>query len=93
MGLALRDKAHHTYGDYISWSDETRYELVDGHAYAMVPAPLVSHQEVVGELYRQIADALDDAPCRAVCSSPPWMCVFPVRMRPMRTSIPLSSLI
>ncbi|MFN2349579.1 MAG: Uma2 family endonuclease [Thioalkalivibrio sp.] len=66
MGLALRDKAHHTYGDYISWSEETRYELVDGHAYAMAPAPSVSHQQVVGELYRQVADALDDSPCRVL---------------------------
>jgi len=60
----LRDTAHHTYGDYISWSEETRYELVDGYAYAMAPAPSVLHQEVLGELYREVADALEESPCR-----------------------------
>lgn len=66
MGFVLRDQEHHTYGDYLNWPDDVRYELVDGHAYAMVPAPSVSHQEVVLELARQVADALEGSECRVL---------------------------
>jgi Uma2 family endonuclease len=66
MGLLLRDSEHHTYAEYLTWPDELRYELIEGRAYAMAPAPSVSHQEVVGALYRQVADALDASDCRVL---------------------------
>lgn len=65
MGLPLRDQHLHTYGEYLSWPDELRYELIDGRAYAMSPAPTRQHQGIVGELFRQIANALQGHPCRA----------------------------
>lgn len=64
MGLPLKDHQHHTYADYLTWPEEERYELIDGVAYAMTPAPGRRHQEIVGEIFRQIADALDDHPGR-----------------------------
>ena len=64
MSLTQRDHQHHTYGDYCSWPDDVRYELIDGQAYAMSPGPNRRHQELVGELFRQIADALEGTPCR-----------------------------
>jgi Uma2 family endonuclease len=64
MGLAQRDTEHHTYGDYLGWPDDVRYELIDGVAYLMAPAPTLAHQDVVGEVYRQLANALTDRPCR-----------------------------
>jgi Uma2 family endonuclease len=64
MGLPVRDSARHTYGEYLTWSDDPRYELVDGVAYAMTPAPGRRHQEVVVELLRQVANALEHSPCR-----------------------------
>jgi Uma2 family endonuclease len=54
MGLSLRDPHLHTYAEYLTWSDERRYELIDGLAYAMAPAPSRQHQQVVGELFAQI---------------------------------------
>ena len=57
MGLARRDLERHTYGDYLAWPEDVRYELIDGVAYAMRPAPTVSHQEVLLELSRQIDEA------------------------------------
>ena len=66
MGLPRRDLEHHTYGDYLAWLEDVRYELVDGIAYAMSPAPTVSHQEVVLELSRQIDEALDESACRVL---------------------------
>ncbi|MFM9968873.1 MAG: Uma2 family endonuclease [Burkholderiales bacterium] len=66
MGLAKRDTAHHTYGDYLDWPEDVRYELIDGVAYLMAPAPTVRHQEIAGEIFRQIANALEDKPCRVL---------------------------
>lgn len=65
MGLLLRDHDRHTYGEYLSWPDDVRYELVDGRAYLRYPAPGLVHQDVAGELYRQVANQLAGKPCRA----------------------------
>lgn len=74
MGLPLRDVERHSYADYLAWPDDVRYELIDGVAYAMGPAPSRRHQEVVLELARQIAAALDGSPCR------PYIAPFDVRL-------------
>ena len=66
MGLARRDLEIHTYGDYLAWPEDVRYELIDGIAYAMSPAPTVSHQEVLLELSRQVDEALDESACRVL---------------------------
>lgn len=63
MSLPLRDSELHTYGDYLNWPEDQRYELIDGLAYAMAPAPTRQHQRLILELARQIADALEDSPC------------------------------
>jgi Uma2 family endonuclease len=74
MPLALRDHQQHTYRDYCAWPDEVRYELIDGHAYAMSPAPSRQHQELVFEIGRQIADALEGSGCRV------YLAPFDVRL-------------
>jgi Uma2 family endonuclease len=66
MGLALRDPDRHTYREYLTWPDDARCELIDGEAYLMAPAPTLSHQDVVGEVFRQLANALSGRPCRAL---------------------------
>ncbi len=66
MGLPLRDHDYHTYGDYLRWPEEVRYELIDGQAYLMAPpAPDLAHQDIAGEIFRQVANALHGKPCRA----------------------------
>ena len=65
MSLPQRDEQHHTYGEYLLWPEDQRYELIDGVAYAMTPAPTRRHQEVLGELFRQVANALQHHPCTA----------------------------
>jgi Uma2 family endonuclease len=65
MGLPRRDTAYHTYADYLMWPEDVRYELIDGVAYLMAPAPLRLHQEFVGELCYQVRAALEGKPCRA----------------------------
>lgn len=65
MGLARRDQQLHTYGDYLGWPENVRYELIDGVAYLMAPARTLDHQDVAGEIYFQLRRALQDKPCRA----------------------------
>lgn len=64
MGLALKDTQHHCYGDYLAWPADVRYELIDGEAYLMAPAPDLAHQDVAGEIFRQVANAMEGRPCR-----------------------------
>lgn len=63
MGYALRSNEHYTYADYLAWPEEGRYELIDGQAYLMAPAPTVNHQLLVFEIARQAANALEGKPC------------------------------
>lgn len=64
MGLARRDSIHHTYGDYLGWPQDLRYELIDGEAFLMAPAPELGHQEVAGEIFFQLRLALGEGSCR-----------------------------
>jgi Uma2 family endonuclease len=64
MALALRDEDLHTYGEYLTWPDDLRFELIDGVAYCMAPAPTLDHQDFAGEIYFQLRQALQGKPCR-----------------------------
>lgn len=66
MGLALKDDSFHNYGDYLAWPDDMRYELIDGAAYMMAPAPDISHQKIAGDIYRQAANVLAGKQCEAL---------------------------
>jgi Uma2 family endonuclease len=70
MTLLKRDTHYHTYADYLTWSRSYGDELISGTAYVREPpAPSWLHQEVVVELCRQIANALEGKSCR-VCVAP-----------------------
>lgn len=64
MSLPRKDQEYHTYGDYLGWPDDVRYELIDGVAYLMAPAATISHQEIAGEVYFQARRFLEAKPCR-----------------------------
>jgi len=53
-----------TWDDYRTWADDERWELIDGAAYAMSPAPTTRHQGVVGRLFSRIESQLRAGPCR-----------------------------
>ncbi len=59
----------YTYADYLSWTDNRRYELIDGQVYIMTPAPSSRHQKILIELIRQISMYLFDKECE-VYSAP-----------------------
>jgi len=70
----LKEKERFTYTDYLTWSDDERWELIDGVAYCMSPAPGVRHQELSGELFRQLANYLKGKICK------PFSAPFDIRL-------------
>src|SRR3954452_5900695 len=69
MPVRKRDNDYHTYADYYVWSRTWGDELIQGTAYVREPAPTFWHQLIVGEIYRQVANALQTTSWR-VCISP-----------------------
>jgi Uma2 family endonuclease len=64
MTVLKRDADYHTYSDYLTWSRDYGDELINGTAYVREPpSPSQSHQQIVVELCRQVANALEDKPC------------------------------
>jgi len=59
-----REAERFTYADLITWSEDERWELIDGIPYDMTPAPSRQHQDIVTELMVQFGVFLRDAPCR-----------------------------
>ncbi len=69
MALSQRkEERRYTYADYCRWNDGQRWELIDGEAYLMAPAPTPAHQIVVFEIGRQVANALEGKPCTVLLS-------------------------
>jgi Uma2 family endonuclease len=61
MSSAVRKSSHsYTVTDYLSWQGDERYELIDGEAYLMAPAPVVEHQRITGNLYFGLRLCLKD---------------------------------
>jgi len=53
----------YTYSDYLKWDDDVRYELIDGVPYLM-SAPMVRHQEILGNLYTLLNIFLKGKQCK-----------------------------
>jgi Uma2 family endonuclease len=71
VGLPARKlDRRYTYGDYCTWPDDERWELIRGVAWNMSPAPSVPHQRVVYDLFGLIRDFLKEhpGPCQALGS-------------------------
>lgn len=57
-----------TYEDYLKWPDEERWEIIEGRAYAMTPAPTVRHQEMLVQLILQLAPFFAEKSCRLLAA-------------------------
>jgi Uma2 family endonuclease len=57
MGAAKDYKPHYTFDDYRHW--EGRWELIEGEAFAMSPAPLPRHQRISARIARLLEEALE----------------------------------
>ena len=66
---AVSYKDRYTYQDYLSWPDGERWELIEGVAYNMSPAPNEKHQRISQNLSSTIWAFLKGKTCR-VYSAP-----------------------
>jgi len=63
---------YYTYDDYITWDGD--WELIDGVAYAMSPAPYPKHQKIVFEIGKELDRHLkcDEQNCEVYVSPIDW---------------------
>lgn len=66
MGHAARKEPVRmfTFTDYLTWPDSERWEIIDGVAYNMTPAPSIRHQSAVGKIFSRLEQQLEGKPCR-----------------------------
>jgi Uma2 family endonuclease len=53
----------YTYGDYLNWPDEERWEIIEGVPVSMSPAPVRIHQKILTEILVQLHDRLTTSDC------------------------------
>jgi Uma2 family endonuclease len=63
MASPAEKKRKLTYGDYLEWLDGERWELIDGEAFNMTPAPSRTHQKILLALADIFYKYLEDKPC------------------------------
>lgn len=63
VSLAVRKNKKYTYDDYCAWPEEERWEIIDGYAYNMSPAPTLKHQRIVSLLDRKLSDKVESKGC------------------------------
>ena len=68
MGLPQprHEQEFFTYRDYLHWPDDKRLEIIHGTVYDMTPAPSPRHQEMLGAIFLQVAQALEESFCRVL---------------------------
>jgi len=67
MGITLKTKKinnKYTYADYIKWPENERWEIIDGAAYDMTPAPKTAHQIISGALFNLFYNFLKGKSCK-----------------------------
>ncbi len=64
MQLAKKAEKKFSYQDYLTWPDDKRWEIINGDAYDMGPAPAVNHQNIVLNLATFFRQKLKGKPCR-----------------------------
>ncbi len=68
MPTPLQNKKEFTYADYLEWPRDERWELIDGAAHNMGPAPSTRHQLVSIALSAQIYNFLSDKECSVIAA-------------------------
>ncbi len=77
MGIPKLKTQKYSYADYLTWPDDERWELIDGVAYDMSPAPFVKHQEIVGNVFFVLKTFLKGKKCT------PYISPFDIRFPEM----------
>jgi len=55
----------YTYEDYRTWPNDERWEIIDGTAWAMTPAPSVKHQSTMGNTFLLFGAFFKEKACKA----------------------------
>ena len=58
------EKGRYTFADVLARNDGERAEIIDGEVFLMAPAPSRGHQEISGEVFRQLANYLEGKRCK-----------------------------
>lgn len=58
------EKERYTFADALAWDENERAEIIDGEPVMMAPPPSRAHQEISGEIFRQLANYLEGKKCR-----------------------------
>ncbi len=66
MSTHAKQDKRYTYADYKTWSEDERWEHLEGTPFNMSPAPTRTHQQLVLELARQIANFLSERECEGI---------------------------
>lgn len=61
---ALPQDHRYTWTEYQTWPDDERWEIIDGVAYNLSPAPSTRHQAIVGNLFAYLHRHLAGKGCR-----------------------------
>ena len=76
MGLPIKKADHKfTYVEYSTWPDDERWELINGVAYNMSPAPTSWHQEISSYLIFELYKLIKGNPCKVFAA--PFDVYFP----------------
>ena len=65
MGIPKKAEHKFTYKDYRTWPDDERWELIDGVAYDMSPAPSLDHQRISRKIVTAFDVFLKEKECEA----------------------------
>ncbi len=65
----LKPEQKWTYADYCRWPEDERWELIDGVAYSMSPAPTRRHQDLSGALFNQFYTYFKGKPCKVYAAA------------------------
>jgi len=63
MAQQRQREGRFTYADYCTWPDDERWELIDGAAFDMTPAPSPRHQRILMSLAYLMEAQLRGGPC------------------------------
>src|SRR4051812_10843260 len=58
-----------TYGDYVQWTGDDRWELIDGIPFDMTPAPGSPHQFLLSALHAQVFSHFEGKEPRVLLSA------------------------
>ncbi|MBO9683875.1 MAG: Uma2 family endonuclease [Flavisolibacter sp.] len=62
MGIANKILPYYTYKDWVHW--EGQWELIEGHPFAMSPAPTPSHQRTCAKIISKLEQAVENSHCK-----------------------------